>query len=60
MNRRTEILETEFGPIRMKKGSLGPIEKSAPEYEDCARIAREQGLPIAKIYAAVSRLIIDN
>lgn len=60
MKRTVETLETEFGSVRVKKGSLGDIKKTAPEYEDCARIAREQAQPIAKIYEAVSRLVIDN
>lgn len=50
MNRKTEILETKFGPIKLKTGILGGIEKTAPEYEDCARLAREHNVPIGQIY----------
>lgn len=50
MNRKTETLETKFGPIKIKKGDLGEIEKSAPEYEDCARLAREHNVPIVQIF----------
>ena len=40
-SRRVEERETEFGPVRFKVTASG--EKA--EYEDCRRIAREQGIP---------------
>jgi uncharacterized protein (TIGR00299 family) protein len=41
LNRRVETRDTQFGPVRFKVGEYG--EK--PEFDDCRRIAREQGLP---------------
>ncbi|MCG8347665.1 MAG: hypothetical protein MI924_07790 [Chloroflexales bacterium] len=30
----------------------GAIVASAPEYEDCAALARSHGVPLAQVYAA--------
>jgi hypothetical protein len=43
--RRIEERDTPFGPVRFKVAKYG--EK--PEYEDCRRIAREQGIPCRDI-----------
>lgn len=50
--RRTEILETSLGPVQVKVKQIGGQEFAAPEYEDCARVARERGVPIATVFAA--------
>jgi uncharacterized protein (DUF111 family) len=44
-SRRVELRDTHFGPVRFKISDFG--EK--PEYEDCRRIAREQGIPCREI-----------
>ena len=38
--------DTEYGPVRFKQvfARGGKLLRSAPEYEDCRRIAREQGI----------------
>lgn len=38
---------TEFGPVRFKQvfDRCGRLVRTSPEYEDCRRIAREQGIP---------------
>jgi uncharacterized protein (DUF111 family) len=53
-----DILDREFVEIQMKYGSVrckigrlnGATVKVEPEYEDCRRIAKEQSLPISKVY----------
>ena len=49
LHRSVETVETEFGAVRIKRGSGFGIEKSKPEYDDLARIARETGLTIAEV-----------
>ncbi|MBQ9931299.1 MAG: nickel pincer cofactor biosynthesis protein LarC [Firmicutes bacterium] len=51
LEREQVTVETELGPVRVKTASFGPIQKASPEYEDCARIAREEGIPLADIYS---------
>jgi uncharacterized protein (TIGR00299 family) protein len=45
--RAESTIETEWGPVRTKAGK--------PEFEDCARIARERGLPLRDVLTAASR-----
>ena len=49
LHRSVETVETEFGAVRIKRGSGFGIEKSKPEYDDLARIARKTGLTIAEV-----------
>jgi hypothetical protein len=44
--------ETEFGNVRIKVSKLdGKVVNFAPEYEDCARIARENNVPLKRVQA---------
>lgn len=52
--RESRIIETTYGPIRVKLALLdGRVLRAKPEYEDCRRISREQGVPIQEIQAQV-------
>lgn len=54
--RRTRTVETEFGTVRLKVVALpGGGERATPEYEDCRRLARARGLPVADVHAAALR-----
>jgi uncharacterized protein (TIGR00299 family) protein len=45
-------VETEYGSVKIKVSKLdGNVVNVAPEYEDCARIARETGVPLKQIQA---------
>jgi uncharacterized protein (DUF111 family) len=47
-------LETPLGAARVKrKRWQGEDLGAAPEYEDCARLAREHGLPLREVYRLV-------
>ncbi len=49
LSRSVETVDTEFGPVRIKRGSGYGIEKTKPEYDDIAAIARDTGLTMAEV-----------
>lgn len=49
--RRVEEVETAYGVIRVKVRQ-GRNPRPAPEYADCARAARERGVPVEAVYRA--------
>lgn len=52
LEREVVEVKTIHGPVRVKISKLdGRIMSVTPEYEDCARIAREKGLPLKEIQA---------
>ncbi|KEO80881.1 nickel pincer cofactor biosynthesis protein LarC [Tumebacillus flagellatus] len=53
LERKFESVETSYGTVRVKIGSLnGRVLQATPEYEDCARAAREREVPFREVYAA--------
>jgi pyridinium-3,5-bisthiocarboxylic acid mononucleotide nickel chelatase len=51
--RRSErTVSTPWGEVRVKVKHLGEREVLAPEYEDCARLARDRGVPLRDVYEA--------
>lgn len=52
VSRRSEIVETSFGPVTVKVADYGGRTRIAPEYEDCARIAKERDVPVLDVYRA--------
>lgn len=51
--RKTETVETRWGAVRVKVAQSGSSSKFAPEYEDCLRIAKQEGVPILEVYREV-------
>jgi uncharacterized protein (DUF111 family) len=51
--RRTITVSTPFGDVRCKvsEGPYGPPQ-SKPEYEDCARLATQAGVPVREVIRA--------
>ncbi len=53
LKRRSMEVETQFGPVR---GKLGWLEERppafSPEYDDCARIAAAEAIPLREVYEA--------
>ena len=55
LERSEEVLDTSYGSVRCKKVSGYGVERSKPEYEDLARVAREQGISIQEARELVIR-----
>jgi uncharacterized protein (DUF111 family) len=54
LKREAITVETPWGPVKAKKGWRDDgFVVFAPEYEDCARLAREKSVPLRAIYDAV-------
>jgi hypothetical protein len=53
LERKFEDVLTPWGRVRVKVGLYedGTVTAS-PEYEDCARLAREHDVPLSQVYAA--------
>ena len=53
LKRQAVEVETPFGRVRGKLGWLGERPPTfSPEYDDCARIAVAQGIPLREVYDA--------
>jgi len=58
LDRRIENISTRYGEIRVKSAFFkGVCIKSKPEYEDCIKIAREQGIPVSQVYREVEQVL---
>lgn len=61
MARETRKVSTPYGPVRVKVGFLGGETVTiSPEYEDCAELARRQGIPLQEVYRAALLIIEEN
>jgi uncharacterized protein (TIGR00299 family) protein len=56
LRREFHTVATPWGPVVGKRGWRDDgVSVFAPEYEDCARVARMHGVPLREVYAAVRR-----
>ncbi|HEV3440067.1 MAG TPA: nickel pincer cofactor biosynthesis protein LarC, partial [Gemmata sp.] len=56
LQRKATTVETPWGPVKAKIGwRADGFEVLTPEYEDCARIARDRGVPLREVFAAVRK-----
>ncbi len=52
LRRETVVVETSIGPIRFKLAWRdGRVVNATPEFDDCAKLATERGLPIKAVQA---------
>jgi len=53
LQRHWQEVQTEYGTVRIKVGSLdGQVVSASPEYEDCRLLAEQKGAPLRHIMAA--------
>ena len=50
LSRRTETIQTPYGPVRQKVADGYGVTRCKYEYEDLAKIAREQGLSLDSLH----------
>jgi uncharacterized protein (TIGR00299 family) protein len=61
LERDTVSVETPLGAIRVKIARRnGKVLNSSPEFDDCARIARERGVPLKDVQAAAIKAYLDT
>ena len=58
--RQIHNVETPYGNVGIKVSRLGSFSKAKPEYEDCARIARSEGISISEVYALAMEIWINT
>lgn len=55
-DRAEETVQTLYGPVRRKRKVWhGTLLDAVPEYDDCARLAREHDVPFRTVYEAARR-----
>ena len=60
LDREIVPVDTEYGAVGMKISTLdGRIVNFAPEYEDCARIARQRNIPLKTVQLEATRCYLD-
>jgi uncharacterized protein (TIGR00299 family) protein len=53
LERRTETVQTHYGPVRVKIGTWkGRDVTTSPEHDDCARAATRHNVAVREVYAA--------
>jgi uncharacterized protein (TIGR00299 family) protein len=50
--RRQRTVETPWGSVRVKERQVNDRWEAAPEFEDCATLARSAGVPLSRVYDA--------
>jgi uncharacterized protein (DUF111 family) len=61
LEREIRAIETPLGRIRFKVATRGGrTMNAAPEFDDCARIAAERGLPIKDVQAIATKAWLET
>jgi pyridinium-3,5-bisthiocarboxylic acid mononucleotide nickel chelatase len=55
LNRELVAIATPWGDVKAKRGWREGLTIVTPEYEDCARVARENGVTLREVFDAVLR-----
>ena len=57
LDRTIRTVDTPYGPVRVKESTGYGVTRRKLEYDDVAKIAREQGKSVAEIRAELSSLL---
>jgi pyridinium-3,5-bisthiocarboxylic acid mononucleotide nickel chelatase len=61
LEREAVTVDTSLGPVRMKVARrAGEVVNVSPEFDDCARLAREHGAPLKDVQAAALKAYLDR
>jgi len=61
LERRMVVVDTAFGQVTMKVSMQdGRVVSATPEYEECARIAREKNVPLKEVQAGATRAYLER
>ena len=61
LDRETVTVTTRLGDVRFKVARRdGRILNASPEYDDCARIAREHDVPLKDVQAIAAKAFLDS
>ena len=61
LQRESRGIETPMGTVRFKVATRGGrVLNAAPEFDDCARIAAERGIPIKEVQAVAMRAWLET
>jgi uncharacterized protein (TIGR00299 family) protein len=61
LERKATTVATPWGPVQGKLGwSEGQAAVFSPEYEDCARVAREHGVPLREVYLRAQQAYLQS
>jgi pyridinium-3,5-bisthiocarboxylic acid mononucleotide nickel chelatase len=61
LERETVNVDTPLGTVRIKIARRnGEVLNASPEFDDCARIARERNVPVKDVQAAATKAFLDR
>jgi uncharacterized protein (TIGR00299 family) protein len=61
LDREIVVVATPFGEVRIKVARRhGDVLNASPEFEDCARLARERDVPVKDVQAAATKAFLDR
>ena len=61
LDRDTVTVTTAYGPVRVKVARRnGAVLNASPEFDDCARVANERGVPVKDVQAAATKGWLDR
>ncbi len=60
LSREYHTVDTSYGVVTVKVGMAGNVQKIAPEFDDCRRLAEESDAPIRDVYDAAVRAYGDS